>query len=271
MKDYEFHPVAELFPLMEGRPFAELVADILAQGLKEKIWLHDGKIIDGRNRYRACKEAGVEPEFREWDGKGSLVAFVCSLNLHRRHLDESQRAMIAAQISNIPQGVRSDRAAKVINLDIRDAVCVDPVTVEEAAKMMGVGRESVQMARVIRRDGDESLVDAVTEGKISIRAAKKVAKLPKPEQQRIASQARASSTRRRNLSIPPSLEEVDPMNGNKDIRVNLNTNDPASAAAMLAERLEPDFLEKLHDALTPIIQRRRNARERGLAPAAKGH
>ena len=51
-------------------------------------------------------KAGVEPKFQEWNGKGSLVAFVVSLNLHRRHLNESQRALVAARIANLGEGGR---------------------------------------------------------------------------------------------------------------------------------------------------------------------
>lgn len=84
---YEFHPVAhQLFPLIQGTEFSQLVSDIKTNGLHEPMWLYDGKIIDGRNRYRACFKAGVAPVFRRWSGEGSLVAFVVSLNLHRRHL-----------------------------------------------------------------------------------------------------------------------------------------------------------------------------------------
>lgn len=94
---YAFHPVADLFPLMDGEEFAEFAADIRDNGLREDIWLHDGQIIDGRNRLRACELHGVQPRFRNWDGKGSLVGFVLSHNLKRRHLSASQRAMAAAQ------------------------------------------------------------------------------------------------------------------------------------------------------------------------------
>jgi len=93
-----FNPVAEIFPLIEGADFDRLVEDIRANGLLESLWLHpdDGSIIDGRNRYRACVKAGITPTTRVWNGEGSLVEFVLSLNLHRRQLTASQRACVAA-------------------------------------------------------------------------------------------------------------------------------------------------------------------------------
>jgi hypothetical protein len=70
--------------------------DIAAHGQRDPIALLGGQILDGRNRYRACRELGIKPQSREWDGKGSSpVALVLSANLHRRHLTSSQRAAAA--------------------------------------------------------------------------------------------------------------------------------------------------------------------------------
>src|SRR4051794_1814510 len=99
MTTYDFHPLADIFPLMEGADCEELVADVRAHGVREP-WLYQGEILDGRNRYLAAIAAGVPCPTRIYEGDDP-VGFVISLNLKRRHLDTSQRAMIAAKLANM--------------------------------------------------------------------------------------------------------------------------------------------------------------------------
>ena len=97
----EFHEVANIFPLMRKEEFNELKNDISENGLREPIWLDkDGKIIEGKNRYLAFSDLGVPPKYRTFDGEGSLLDFVISMNLKRRHLTQGQRAFIAIKIED---------------------------------------------------------------------------------------------------------------------------------------------------------------------------
>ena len=54
----------------------------------------DGKILDGRNRFKACQEVGVDPIVEDYQGSDPL-GFVISSNKERRHLTPSQKAAIA--------------------------------------------------------------------------------------------------------------------------------------------------------------------------------
>src|SRR5258708_1983124 len=92
-----FHPLAEIFPLIEDAGFDFLVEDVKIHGLREPITIHDGQNLDGRNRYRACLAAGVKPHFREWQGPGLAVDYVWSLNGPRRHLDGPAKQLAAGK------------------------------------------------------------------------------------------------------------------------------------------------------------------------------
>ena len=81
-------------------------------GLHEPIWLYEGQILDGRNRYRACQELGIPCPTRVYEGQEPL-AFNLSLNLHRRHLNESQRAMVAERLATLPEGRRANNSANL--------------------------------------------------------------------------------------------------------------------------------------------------------------
>jgi hypothetical protein len=180
----EFYPIANLLPLLEDRELDSLVSDIRAHGLREPIVLFDGAILDGRNRYRACRIAGVIPRFEHWKPRhpgDTPLAFVLSNNLERRHLNESQRAMIAARLANLPDGLRKDHA--------QGASIEAPVSQEEAARRLNVARPSVQRAAKLLRRGIPELIAVVDCGRLSVSSASAVSELPAAEQLTIATAA----------------------------------------------------------------------------------
>jgi hypothetical protein len=109
-----FHPLADIFPLMEGAEFDALVADIKANGLFERIILFEGMILDGRNRYRALLAAGFDPADANKftiDGAPFVddpAVFVISANLHRRHLTAEQKRDVIAKLLKV-QPQKSNR------------------------------------------------------------------------------------------------------------------------------------------------------------------
>lgn len=156
--DPQFHPAAEIFPLLEGAAFESLAEDIRQNGLKEPIWIDaEGRILDGRNRHRACLATGIQPRFQTYIGPDdSVVSFVVSLNLHRRHLNESQRAMVAARLAGMGKGRPVENAS------------IEAFTQPEAAKQLNMSRPSVQRARRVLEGGCDALVAAVERGQVAV-------------------------------------------------------------------------------------------------------
>ena len=93
------HPASELFPMLPDEALQVLAENIKTNGLQQPIYRLDGKIIDGRNRMKACEIADLEPWFEDLDPgeTGDPFAFVMSLNFHRRHLDPIERGRALRQ------------------------------------------------------------------------------------------------------------------------------------------------------------------------------
>jgi N6-adenosine-specific RNA methylase IME4 len=206
-KQLEFHTLANLFPLIEGDEFDALVADVKEKGLLDKIVLLDGAILEGRNRYRACLKAelislGGDPHDRrffvdfnkenfgvETVERGPL-AFVISKNLTRRHLNEGQRAMVAARIANLSHG-QTASAKKPNGAGAASVGKAAAVPQGEAAKSLNVSPRSVRSARVVQEQGAPELIGAVDQGRIAVSVAEKAAKLPVEQQRDIVKHANA--------------------------------------------------------------------------------
>jgi N6-adenosine-specific RNA methylase IME4/ParB-like chromosome segregation protein Spo0J len=167
----KFHPIADIFPLLEGEEFDALVEDIRERGQREPIVLYQNQILDGRNRHRACLEAGIACWFEEYDGDDPL-AFVISLNLKRRHLSESQRAMVAAKLATLKRGDNQHSP-------------IGETSQARAAELLNVGKRSVERAHDVQQQGAPELIHAVESDKVSVSAAADVATLPIEQQQEI--------------------------------------------------------------------------------------
>lgn len=170
---YKLHKLALLFPEMAEADFNKLKEDIKQNGLLDPITLFEDKILDGRHRYQACEELGIEPNFIEYDGD-SPASFVLSRNLARRHLTQSQKATIAVDLkpffakeAKARQGTRTD--INGVNLK---ALFPGSQSRDAAGKAIGVSGRYIDEAERIRRESSE-VYDEIKRGETTISAATK--------------------------------------------------------------------------------------------------
>jgi hypothetical protein len=173
---YPPHSFANIFPILDPTSveFMALVDDIKENDLREPITLYEGKVLDGRNRYLALHNSGREIKedyFRTFTGKDP-IGFVLSANLHRRHLDESQRAMVGAALTELEVGA---------NQHTKQGTSIDA-----ASKLVNVGRASIERARVVLKSGDPKLIAQVQQGEVAVSAAADQVKEKKPREMKPA-------------------------------------------------------------------------------------
>jgi hypothetical protein len=203
--DYKIHPLADAFPLIEGDEFDELVASIGQIGLREPIVMHEGVVIDGRNRLRACLQAGVDPHFSEHADELSVPEFIWFKNANRRHLTADMKAAAATEfleyeekqarqnsLANLAKGPAArrgsdepssdDQEGDTAAADLDGQVSVRPIhhpTSSAIAERAGVSRYKAEQAIAVKRHDDEhgtDLVKQVQKGTLALRDAERVAK-----------------------------------------------------------------------------------------------
>ncbi len=213
---YAVHDLAELLPRMAGEDFDELVRDIKENGLREAICLLPAihrdpeMILDGRNRLRACLQAGRKPRFTYYTGStdlASLIEFVRSKNLLRRHLSASQRVNFAlmydewyrdaAKTRMRNGGARGGRARGKGSADLRH-----PAGGKSSAALgrdVGASARTVENIRRARKLGAPEVIDAIAAGELAGDTAKDLVRLDPAAQVEVLAESRQSGKTVRSL------------------------------------------------------------------------
>jgi len=152
---------------MVGAEFNSLVADIAANGLQHPIVLYDDMVLDGGNRYRACEAAGVEPRFAQFTGQ-SVVGFVLSMNLHRRHIAQGQAAIIVASAQDWAKAQTVGNPAMTGDSQLRNVAQL--VTAADRAAQSGASIRTQQTADKLAKASPE-MAAKVARGEVSLTKA----------------------------------------------------------------------------------------------------
>jgi len=198
------HPIAELFPMLPESEIRELADDIVTFGQRVPIVLLDGLVLDGRNRLAACRFADVAPMFEDYAGDDPLN-YVLSINLHRRHLSTSQRALVAATLVDWDNGINQTTAGSA-NLQTR-----------KAAEKLSISERAVAAAKRIRDHGAAELVTAIRDGRLSVHAGEALSDLGheaqrealRLEEKQIVARAKAIRAERQRVGHAVRLTHMD--------------------------------------------------------------
>lgn len=181
----EWHEAACIFPMMDEERLNELVEDIKENGQQVEIELYDNKILDGRNRYRACMVAGVEPRFCDVTNDVEPLSYVLSMNLQRRHLDVGQRAFVALNVEEYEAKAAKERQSKLngkTQLPVKLPEASKGDARDKAAEQLSVSGKTVSDAKAVAQASPE-LAKLGVSGKLAPSIGAKIARAASDESQ----------------------------------------------------------------------------------------
>jgi hypothetical protein len=195
--------------MLQGEAFEVLKRDIAENGQQVPIALWKGKILDGRNRLKACLELGIRPRYTELATlpRESPLMYVLSTNLHRRHLRPSQLAMVGARARAYFDVEASARRAK--HYDVGRSAQPRGDARDLAGGAVGVSGKSIDFATRVLSKGVSELVRACDSGLMPVSTGAKLAELPAGEQRALL--------RARKTELGYALKNKDLRRGKPDL------------------------------------------------------
>ena len=227
-----------ILPEMKEEAYVSLKNDIEKNGFDNKfpIYIYEDEIIDGWNRFKACKELKVTPIYKHFTGSSlEALTFILRTN-NRRDLSSSQRACLAADsdeiIETLTKEIEEERRKKISAARQNEmAEKIPPSKKQEnevrtkLAETFGTNSRYVSDAQRFKKEKPE-VFEQIKNGTINISEAKKEEK--KEERDKKIQEIKANSNNYKQSNI--KLLEGDLFNEIKKIEDNsidvLNTDPP---------------------------------------------
>jgi len=225
----EQHELSKAFPPMSDEEFQDLKDSIENMGVQTPIVIYEDKVIDGWHRYTAALDVGLPCPEVDLPDDTDPRDFVLANNKSRRHLTKSQLAISYAKVyewrpSSKKASLGEPGSPHKSNQDL--------------AKMAGTSTRTIQQAKTVLAKADESVVEAVETGKISVKRGAQIAKLPKEKQKKA-------------ITEPPE-PKPSILSGNEPSEEELQANDLAMKADMEAMTKLLESNEELATAFAEI-------------------
>jgi hypothetical protein len=233
---YTIHPACAKWPRPSAAEFAALVADIRGKGLLNPIWLMGNEILEGKIRYEACLQAGVEPCFETYTGDDP-IGFTISQNKHRRHMSAAQLALIGEELATLKVG-RPNNSPREGNK-----------SQAQIAQQLGISANLINDARSLKQHAEHNIVELVRTNQVGIKNAAVYARRTPREEQRAATP--------KTIKKQGAVLRAPFKNGLAERKSRTVKTDTRKTKATPVITFSSDQIQELIEKLRPFIKRLR--------------
>ena len=184
----------KLIPALTKEEYKQLENNCIAEGIREKILIWNGFIIDGHNRYEISLkwDLEIQTETKHFQDEEAVKEWMILNQFGRRNLSNYQRSVLALELEE----VFSKKAKENQLSSLKKGVSVpqisakrEPIeTRKELSKVANVSHDTIAKVKKIQAQASEEVKAKLSTGEVSINAAyqeiKKEEKKEKKETER---------------------------------------------------------------------------------------
>lgn len=180
-----------LIPALTKEEFKQLEQNCLDEGIREKILVWNGFIIDGHNRYEISLkwDLEIQTETKHFKDEEAVKEWMILNQFGRRNLSNYQRSVLALQLEE----VFSKKAKENQLSSLKKGVSVpqisakrEPIeTRKELSKVANVSHDTIAKVKKIQEKATEEVKAKLSTGEVSINAAYQEIKKEEKKEERI--------------------------------------------------------------------------------------
>jgi len=179
----------KLIPALTPEEFKQLEQNCLDEGIREKIIVWDGFIIDGHNRYEIATKWGLDyqTESKRFKDESEVREWMILNQFGRRNLSNYQRSVLALELESVfSERAKEKETARKTTFQKSEKSNIEPInTVKEISKVANVSHDTIAKVKKIEAVATPEVKAQLSTGEISINQAYQEIKKEEKKAERI--------------------------------------------------------------------------------------
>tara|TARA_B110000259_G_scaffold182221_1_gene225487 strand:+ start:10 stop:1269 length:1260 start_codon:yes stop_codon:yes gene_type:complete len=162
-----------LIPALTKEEYKQLENNCIAEGIREKILIWNGFIIDGHNRYEISLkwDLEIQTETKHFQDEEAVKEWMILNQFGRRNLSNYQRSVLALQLEEVFSNKAKENQVRKANSVLLISAEQKLDTRKELSKIASVGHDTIAKVKKIQAQASEEVKAKLSTGEVSINSA----------------------------------------------------------------------------------------------------
>ena len=199
-----------LIPALTKEEYKQLENNCIAEGIREKILIWNGFIIDGHNRYEISLkwDLEIQTETKHFQDEEAVKEWMILNQFGRRNLSNYQRSVLALQLEEVFSKKAKENLGRNQYSSLPTLAKTKVDTRQELSKVANVSHGTLDKVKKIQAQASEEVKAKLSTGEVSINSAYQEIKKEEKKKNRLEKIEEIKQEISKGLKAPNGLYDV---------------------------------------------------------------